>query len=247
MSLARTRAAQEEYLLLLEEQDRRDRQSMFYKMFPEERLEWRGETFYPRSAYPKHMEFIEATSRIREVCMMAANRSGKTHLGAFVTTVWATGLYPTWWNGRRFPGPVRVWAAGKTNETTRDIIQTKLLGDVTFVDGRKMLTGTGMIPGKFLMEPTWRSGIADTVDTIKVRHVSGDYSVLGLKSYQQGRGSFEGTAQHVIWMDEEPGLDVATECLTRTATVDGQMIYTFTPLEGVSEVARRFLPGEDLG
>ena len=28
-----------------------------------------------------------------------------------------TGRYPPWWEGRRFSGPVRAWAAGKTNET----------------------------------------------------------------------------------------------------------------------------------
>ncbi len=31
------------------------------------------------------------------------------------------GRYPDWWEGRRFSGPVRAWAAGKTNETTRDV------------------------------------------------------------------------------------------------------------------------------
>ena len=38
------------------------------------------------------------------------------------------------------------------------------------------------------------------------RHYHIDFGV-------QGRGSFEGTEQHVIWLDEEPPMDVYGECL----------------------------------
>ena len=56
------------------------------------------------------------------------------------------------------------------------------------------------------------------------------------------RGSFEGTAQHVIWLDEEPPADVYGECLIRTATTDGVMMLTFTPLSGLSTVVLQFMP-----
>jgi hypothetical protein len=53
---------------------------------------------------------------------MAANRVGKTEgAGGYEMTCHLTGRYPDWWEGRRFSGPVRAWAAGKTNETTRDV------------------------------------------------------------------------------------------------------------------------------
>jgi len=39
-----------------------------------------------------------------------------------------------------------------------------------------------------------------------------------LKSYDQGRESFQGTEQHVIWLDEEPPLPIYVEALTRTMT-----------------------------
>src|SRR5438477_267016 len=39
-----------------------------------------------------------------------------------------TGLYPKWWQGRRFEGPSEAWAAGDTRQTTRDIIQNALMG-----------------------------------------------------------------------------------------------------------------------
>jgi phage terminase large subunit-like protein len=137
------------------------------------------------------------------------------------------------------------WAAGKTNETTRDIVQTTLLGEV--IPGvRKGVSGTGIIPGDTidLGRIAWKQGVADLVDTVRIKHVSGGHSLLGLKSYQQGRGAFEGTAQHGIWLDEEPDLDVYGECLIRTATTGGIILITFTPLLGLSEVVLQFMPAD---
>ena len=47
-----------------------------------------------------------------------------------------------------------------------------------------------------------------------------------------------------IWLDEEPPEDVYGECLIRTATTDGIVMLTFTPLAGMSEVVMSFMPGE---
>ena len=75
-----------------------------------------------------------------------------------------------------------------------------------------------------------------------VKHVSGRWSHIGLKSYEQGRGSFEGTEKHLIWLDEEPPIDIYSECIIRTMTVDGIVMLTFTPLEGMSETVLQFMP-----
>jgi phage terminase large subunit-like protein len=184
------------------------------------------------------MEFAALGKVFRERLFMAANRVGKTELGAYETTLHLTGDYPDWWPGRRFDGPVDGWAAGKTNKTTMDIIQEKLLG-------RPGERGTGMIPGDRIVGIVNKAGLAGAADTITVRHKSGRKSVLGLKAYEQGRGAFEGTAKHFVWNDEEPPLDVYTESLYRTATTGGLMYTTFTPLEGMSEVVMSFLEPDD--
>lgn len=231
---------------ILVEIDRRERQRTFFRMFPgEDTTLPDGRVFHARHRYPRHLEFFEAGAAYRERCMMAANRVGKTFgAGGYETAAHLTGQYPDWWPGRRFDRPIRAWAAGKTNETTRDIVQATLLGEIAQRDGRKHFTGTGVIPGETLGQVTWKQGVSDLADTIKVRHVSGGWSTLGLKSYQQGRGSFEGTAQHLIWLDEEPPLDVYGECLIRTATTSGLVMLTFTPLEGMSETVMQFMPTE---
>jgi phage terminase large subunit-like protein len=198
-----------------------------------------------RELYPKHMEFFRAGATYRERCAMAANRVGKTEgMGGYETALHLTGRYPEWWEGRRFDRPVRFWAAGKTNETTRDIVQNKLFGPVVGSGTSKCFSGTGLVYADCIERVGWKQGVTDLADTVYVKHVSGKFSELGLKSYQQGRGSFEGTERDGIWLDEEPPLEVYSECLIRTATTNGIVYITFTPLEGTTGTVMMFLEGE---
>lgn len=233
-----SRADRERLLVAGTERLRRHGQREFYRLFP-------GDGAYRRQLYPKHMEFFAAGADYMERCFLAANRVGKTVGGGYEIACHLTGLYPKWWPGRKFLRPTKCWAAGKTNETTRDIIQAKLLGNVQSRGSEKWMDGTGIIPGETLIRrPTWKSGVADLVDTVKVKHVSGGFSTLGLKSYQQGRGSFEGTEQDAIWLDEECPEDVYGECLIRIMTTNGLIMLTFTPLMGLTPVVLQFLPDD---
>lgn len=215
----------------------------FHRLFPDkDTLHGNGVMFHAREKYPRHMEFFGAGKDYRERAAMCANRVGKTFsMGGYELTCHLTGQYPGWWMGRVFKKPIEAWAAGKTNETTRDILQTTLLGKVKFKGGTKGFAGKGVVPVSCIGKPSWRQGVSDLIDTIQIGHVSGGSSTLGLKSYQQGRGSFEGTAQDVILLDEEPPFDIYGECLTRTATTNGLIMLTFTPLEGISETVQQFM------
>lgn len=240
------REQKERLAALLEERAKRQAQRLFYTLFPDQdTIQPDGRIIHARAKYAKHLEFFQAGAQYRERCFLAANRVGKTFGSGYELTTHLTGLYPDWWEGRRFNGPIRAWAAGKTNETTRDIVQASMLGEITFEGQRKIVTGTGMVPGRLIGLPSWKQGVQDLVDTIKVKHVSGKWSTLGFKSYQQGRGSFEGTAQHVIWLDEECPVDVYGECIIRTATTNGLVMLSFTPLEGLTETVLQFMPSEE--
>lgn len=200
-------------------------------------------TYYPdlgplkRDLYPKHLSFFEAGQRYRERLMLAANRVGKTEsVGGYEMTMHLTGQYPSWWVGRRFDRPIQALAAGDTSKTTRDIIQNKLLGPISEI-------GTGLIPRECIINTTSKQGVSDAFDTVQVKHISGGSSGLIFKSYDQKRRAFEGTEKDVVWLDEEPPLDVYTECLMRTMTNNGMLMLTFTPLMGMSETVMAFLPG----
>lgn len=201
-------------------------------------------TYFPdtgplrRELYPKHLEFFRLGATKRERLFLAANRVGKTEgAGGFEVACHLTGRYPSWWTGRRFDRPNQWWAAGDTRQTVRDILQRKLLG-------KPGEHGTGLIPKDCLERVANAPGIPDAVETVWVKHASGlGHSVLGFKSYDQKRESFQGTEQDGIWLDEEPPADVYTECLLRTMTNGGMVLLTFTPLRGMSEVVLSFLPG----
>lgn len=219
-----------ELLALLEEKERRRTRRKLFTYFPDAGP-------LRRELYPKHIEFFKAGAEHRERLMLAANRVGKTEsVGGYELTLHLTGIYPPWWTGRRFTRHISAWAAGDTAKTVRDIIQHKLLGPTG-------THGTGLIPGDNLRRTTSKLGVSDAIDTINVAHVSGGVSILSLKSYDQRREAFQGTEQDVIWLDEEPPMDIYTECLIRTMTTNGLMILTFTPLEGLSECVLNYLPG----
>ncbi len=76
-----------------------------------------------RELYVKHCQFFALGIDERERAFMAANRVGKTVVGAYEMTCHLTGEYPHWWVGRRFDHPIDAWACGDTSETTRDIVK----------------------------------------------------------------------------------------------------------------------------
>jgi len=248
------RSQKEKLLALLLEKRRRTRQQKLQHIYPDtdhsvDYGEGDVRYYHARQKYPKHMEFFEAGANYRERCALAANRIGKTFgMGGYETACHLTGWYPHWWRGRRFPKPIRAWVAGKNGETTRDILQKELLGEVLESADRKGVTGEGIILGENIVRDsiTWKSGVPNLIDTVKIRHASGGNSLLGFKSFHQGRGSFEGTAQDLIWLDEECPLDVYGECIIRTATTNGILMLTFTPLEGLTDVVLKFLPEMDV-
>lgn len=156
----------------------------------------------------------------------------------------AIGWYPDWWQGRRFDKAVEIWTGCETAELSRDVIQHALLG----TKDDPALIGTGFLPAELLGRITYRqAGISNAVDTIKVRHRTGDYSSLTLKTYRAGAGgevgrkAWQGTSRHVIWFDEEPPEDIYNEGLTRILDVKGILMVTFTPLLGQSRVVNHFL------
>src|SRR5215468_4471826 len=184
--------------------------------------------------YPKQAQFHAAGAKHRERLLMAGNQVGKTHAGGIEAAAHATGRYPNWWRGRRFDRPTVAWAAGITGEVTRDTVQRILIG-------RPGQAGTGAIPKDALGELVSARGTPDLIDTIRVRHVSGEWSSIGLKSYLSGREKFQGETLDWIWLDEEPPIEIYTECLTRTNIANGPVWVTFTPLLGMSSTVRRFL------
>jgi phage terminase large subunit-like protein len=244
VSLLLEEAPREEAYLLTRaieaERKRRAEQRTIATLFPETGP-------YRRELYPKHLEFFKAGAHYRQRLFIAANRVGKSLGGGFEDTLHLTGLYDRfapWWEGRRFTHPVKVWVCGTTGEEIKDTLQEQLLGPV----GR---WGTGLIPGETILKIDRAVGpVHDLVDTVRIKHVSGGESQLQFKSYKQGRKGYEGTHRHVIHGDEEMPADIKAECLLRTMDTTGEgpgiLLFTFTPMQGLSETVLEFLPDGQL-
>jgi len=187
--------------------------------------------------YPKQIEFFNMGATLRERLLMAANRVGKTEAGAAEMAFHLTGLYPKWWKGRRFTKEINAWAAGVTVQVVRETLQSKLLGPPGIVD----MQGTGYIPKSKIIKVSSSRGIAESVDTVQVQHVSGGISTLGFKSYDQGREKFQGATLDLVWLDEEPDMPVYSEALTRISATGGSLYMTFTPAKGPTEVVNLYI------
>lgn len=195
--------------------------------------------------YPWQVAFHSAGAEKRQRGIIAASRTGKTRSAAAEIACHLTGVYPTWWAGKRFAAPIDIWVAGNTNQDVRDIQQLELLGKVE--EGR-LPSGEGWIPLAAIGKCSFRQcGVTNVVDNVQIKHVTGGWSTLGLKSFEQGAIAFQGTAKHLIWMDEEPEHDpnneIFSECLTRLMTTDGILVFTRTPLFGRTAIVQHFLDG----
>ncbi len=184
-----------------------------------------------------HNQGLEKIERM----LCAANRTGKTFSAAEESAFHATGIYPDWWEGKRFRKPTLGWIGGITNESLRDIVQKEVLGGL----GDKF--GTGTIPLPFLGKPRMRqAGISGVVDSLTIKHISGSDSEIIFKSYEQGWRKWQGTEPDYIWLDEEPDdFKIYTECRTRIITSNGIIYVTFTPLTGLTDLVLHFREGKE--
>jgi len=171
---------------------------------------------------------------------MAGNQLGKTLAGAAEVAMHLTGLYPSWWVGKRFDKPT-IWLAGSESyELTRDGVQRLLVGP----PDKEEEWGTGFIPAANIIGRTRRMGVSNALDSVTVRHVSGGASSLLFKAYEQGRGKWQANTVDGVWFDEEPPQDVYIEGITRTNATQGPILLTFTPLMGMSDVVARYMMEE---
>ena len=200
----------------------------------------RLQTYKP---YAKQMEFHAKGNEYRERLFMAGNQLGKTVAGAYEVAMHVTGLYPDWWEGRRFPRALRCMVGSESAELTKKGVQRLLLGSPELREE----WGTGSIPFDCIKSTSLKSGVPDAVASVVVKHISGEDSVIQFNSYDQGRTKWQADTVDLAWFDEEPPLPVYSEGLTRTNATGGLVFVTFTPLLGMSDVVKRFLLDKPAG
>lgn len=235
---ARLSAAERaEFAAVMEEMERRQSRKLLDTMFP-------ASGPLRRDLYPKQMQFFVDGAAKRERVFLAANRIGKTVGAGTETAFHLTGIYPDWWPGHRFTKPIRALISGDTHDSTRDILQLKMLGATT---DRPDKIGTGLIPGRLINSWVPRPHVKGAIEKAMIQHASGGESELWLRSYVQGRELFQGFELDLFWPDEECPEDVYDEGQIRLMTSRGISMLTFTPIRGLTPLVARLTDTENEG
>lgn len=224
---ALSRGEQETLLALLEEQERRVQIYRYRGMYG--------------ALYGWQREFIGSTKEYSQVCLIAANRIGKTYTGTYVDAIHALGDYPDEWEGHRFDHAPLIWCLGYSGEKTRDLLQAPIVGrktDAGFVGG--------LIPPERIVGYESMTGTPNALRTVFIKHASGDVARIQFWSYSQGQHALMGDGVDWFHVDEEPrDPDIFPQVLVRTATGDqgrgGRGILTFTPENGRTTLVIQFM------
>ena len=190
-------------------------------------------------AYDWQKKVIEMTNNHRVVGVVAANQSGKSELGCTIAAYHAVGLYPDWWEGRKYDRPVKIMVAGVDNYHNKHVIQDKLLGSSNW--RLKEERGTGMIHKDHVIEESAVTFRGDDLSTIKIKHVSGGMSEIVFRSYSQGREAAQGLQADVVIIDEQPQDDFLYEALVSTAATKGHVICSFTPVLDMTDLLEKLM------
>jgi phage terminase large subunit-like protein len=186
---------------------------------------------------PQQREFLNCKARRKG--LICGNRVGKSDTVMYEVACHATGMYPKDWNGFRFNKKIDVWVVGMSSESLINTVQKKLFG------GRWGSTewGTGFLPLEVLVnKPTMKQGVQDVIKSVSIPNMFGGNSTITFWSRTQDREDFQGDEVNVIAYDEEPPIDIHSECSMRLAAPmsrgEGLALYAFTPLSGETQVWR---------
>jgi phage terminase large subunit-like protein len=174
--------------------------------------------------------------------ILAANRIGKTVSTCYETAMHLTGRYPDNWTGHRFDSAITAMVAGEGWTQVAMVLQNELLGtqDVKMADN----LGTGAIPRDCLVLETMRSDGANCMG-VEVRHRTGGRSYLVFANYTQEVRQMQGFKLNLAVFDEQPPDDFFSEIVTRTATTQGKILCSFTPLKGLNGLVSKFWNKEE--
>ena len=186
--------------------------------------------------FPHQKKFYDTGASSRRG-ILAANRIGKTVSTCSETAIHLTGQYPDWWTGHRFDKPIIAMVAGEGWSQVALVLQNELLG-TNDIKIREQI-GTGFIPRDCVIFDTMRGDGANCIG-VEIRHVSGSNSYLLFANYTQEVRQMQGFKLNLAVFDEQPPDDFFSEIVTRTATTQGQVLCSFTPLKGLNGLVSKF-------
>lgn len=187
--------------------------------------------------FPYQKEFYKTGLTSDRRGILAANRVGKTVATCYELAMHLTGRYPDWWGGKTFAKPITAFAAGESWQQVALVLQQELMGSA---DAKLIHNiGSGAIPRDAIVFDTIRSDSANII-AVEIRHKSGGLSRLIFGNYTQEVRNMQGFKLDIVVFDEQPPDEMFSELVTRTATLQGQVMCSFTPLKGLNGLVSKF-------
>lgn len=182
----------------------------------------------PTPQQAKH--FGEFTADTKIFGILGGNRSGKTEEGAFLAMVWFLGKEyfrgtELWQYVEKLPvpdPPNNIWLVGLDFATLRDVIW------------REKLRNGRLHPGLLPKDDSLVKRISD----YEFQVFGHNGSVITGKSADSGREKFQGASVDLVWIDEEPEVEIFEECYQRTVDCAGKILLTLTPLTDIASGVR---------
>ena len=167
------------------------------------------------------VEFFRLCKEKREVAYFAGNKSGKTHCGAKFVVQSALGEDAAMYGMEvLYNEPIDVWVGSVDYKIQRESAQREI----------EHFLPKDEIKKAFMLQ----NGIMDRIE-LK------NGSMIGFKTYEQGRKAWQGPKRHIVWFDEEPPEDIIKEGMSRLIGKNAKLIFTMTPLMGQTIVFKRFI------
>lgn len=161
------------------------------------------------------------------------NRSGKSEAGSPIAVAWALGKEyfrdePAWEWVKDLPipdPPNNIWVVGLDFPTVKNVLWYEKLSN-----GKDH-------PG-FLPAGSERERLIKKISESDFQVYFRNGSVITCKSADSGREKFQGASVDLVWIDEEPDVDIYDECYQRTADCAGKILVTVTPLIDIASGTR---------
>lgn len=188
--------------------------------------------------YPWQVEFVKATSTYREVAAFKGNRVGGTIIGAYMAYAFSTGLYPDWWEGKRFDRPTRGAIITVSYGQQKIGAQRILMGqDHNNWGCGSESEASPIMPKHLILEVKMQKEDSLAINQIMVKHVSGSPSIIYFVSQKQSQDTMMGDDLSWGWPDEFPEYDLMyNQLVTRVETQKGIIFVTATPEHGKTQI-----------
>ena len=191
--------------------------------------------------YDYQTRFMNASAFYHQRYMRSGNRTGKTFGGALEFAQHVTGLYQPYFEGERIKDSGHTfWCIGIDLDSVSKVLQKELFGTADARMESEM--GTGAIPRSCIELDKGMVKDGAKIRSCFIKHDDGGYNTIYFYG-ANNEANLMGQAVKFIWIDEEPHYrsdELYAQCLTRTLTTNGHMMFTATPEAGNTPLNERF-------